>query len=47
MFTIQNFNFNIVGNKNGKTREEVYCEGNEKNDLNDIKNYLKLYVLDP
>jgi len=37
MLTIQNFNFNIVRKKIGKTREEVYCEGNEKNDLNDIK----------
>ena len=46
MFTIENFNFN-VDRSHKKTGEEVYCEGTKKNELNDIKNYLKVIVSDP
>lgn len=46
MFTIQNFNIDLDRHQR-KTGEEVYFEGSKKNQLNDIKNYLKIIVSDP
>lgn len=46
MFSIQNFNIDF-DRQHRKTGEEVYFEGSKKNQLNDIKNYLKVIVSDP
>ena len=47
MFSIQNFNFSSEQQREKRTGEEVYFEGSKKNELNDIKNYLKTIVSDP
>lgn len=47
MFAIQNYNFDTDRGREKRTGEEVYFEGSKKNELNDIKNYLKSIVSDP
>jgi AP-4 complex subunit beta-1 len=47
MFAIQNYNFDVDKTKEKRTGEEVYFEGSKKNELNEIKNYLKTIVSDP
>jgi hypothetical protein len=47
MFTIQNYNIDLDKTREKRTGEEVYFEGSKKNELNEIKNYLKTIVSDP